>query len=204
MFILTFIIVITASIPGIFLLVGNVEASLEQVLPPTVESVDAMNDARTQYSADMLHVVVYAEGPLTDITYADNYIQEFSQRISAIPEVTTVQTSNTSWHVNADKTLAVIDIQADTGANTDRITETITEIEDAIYASQASNPGARTQITGFAAIDKATFSTIMSDFVRITAVAIILIIFVVWIALRNFTHVAIAMSTVFSALLMTM
>lgn len=203
-FVSGFVLLLLVTIPGIFLLVTNVQASLENVLPSDVPSVAAMNDARTQYSADMLHVVIYATNAVVDVNQAQDYAHEIAHRLEQAPLIVHVQSEFTVQSVNADKTLAVIDVQADTGTSTQQISQVLAEIEQAIEASQASNPGVRTQITGFAAIDQATFSTIMSDFLRITGLAMLLIVLVVYALFRSARYTAIPMIAVLVALVATM
>lgn len=195
-YILGFIIVTLIAIPGIFMLVGNVEASLEEVLPDSVESVQTMNDARTQYSADMLHVVM--SGP-SDITQAQEYAQELAQRIESTPLVVAVPNV---FETNHDQTLAVMDIQTDTGTHTDNINQVLQDIQLAIQATD--NPGVHTEITGFAAIDQATFQTIMSDFLLITGFAMTLILLVVYSVFRSIKFTLIPMAAVMVALITTM
>ena len=199
-FIAAFILLVLVTIPGIFLLVGNVEASLENVLPSSVESVATMNDARTQYAADLLHVVFYTQGAVVDIREADDYMQEVSARLASQENLLHVHEVQHSSNYE----LAVIDIQTDTGTDTDAISAAINSINDALEASQASNPGVRAEITGFAAIDQATFSTIMSDFLVITGVAMLLIVLVVFSLFRSVRYTLIPLASVMVALIATM
>lgn len=199
-FITAFILLVLVTIPGIFLLVGNVEASLENVLPSSVESVSTMNDARTQYAADMLHVVVYAQDAVVDIREAEEYLNELSTRLLLQENILYVH----PLQYSSNYQLAVIDVQTDTGTDTDAISEAIASIQQAIDSSQASNPGVRVEITGFAAIDQATFSTIMSDFLVITGVAMALIMLVVFSLFRSVKHTLIPLSSVMVALIATM
>lgn len=198
LFIISFILVILLTIPGIFLLVGNVEASLENVLPPSIDEIAAMNDARTQYSADMNHIVAQIRPPLTNINQADEYLEELQQRIELIPLVKNVEQGEN----NLDETITVIDIQTDTGANSERIRTTIQEIEEAL--NQEGNPGVELSITGFAAIDKATFTTIMSDFLLITGVAMSLVLLIVYSQFKTLRLTLIPMAAVMVALIVTM
>ena len=203
-FIIGFILLVLLTIPGIFLLVGNVEASLENVLPSSVESVATMNDARTQYSADMLHIVLYATDVVVDVREAQAYAYEIASRLEGTPRIVSVQASFDDSRINHDYTLAVIDVQADTGTSTEKISEAIQTLQEAIDASERSNPGVTTAITGFAAIDQATFQTIMSDFLVITGVAMSLILLVVFSLFRSVRFTLIPMASVMVALIATM
>ncbi|MFT4250419.1 MAG: efflux RND transporter permease subunit [Candidatus Woesearchaeota archaeon] len=203
-FVAAFITLILLTAPGIFLLIGNVEASLENVLPSNVESVATMNDARTQYSADMLHVVLYAQDGLVDVREAQSFAYEIASRLENSPQIVSVQATLDESRVNHDYTLAVIDVQADTGTSTEKISLAIQTINQAIESSQPSNPGVRAEITGFAAIDQATFQTIMSDFLVITGVAMAFILLVVFSLFRSIRYTLIPMASVMVALIATM
>lgn len=201
-FIAAFALIVLAAIPGIFFLVGNVEASLENVLPPDIGSVAAMNDARTQYSADMLHVVLYAQGSMTDIRHAQSYANELANRIAQSPLVVGVSSELSGPRISDDFLIGVIDVQADTGTSAEQIARTLQDIEYAI--STTENPGVEVMVTGFAAIDQATFSTIMSDFLRITGLSMLLIVAVVFTMFRAVRSTAVPLIAVMVALIVTM
>ncbi len=203
-FILAFIILILITIPGIPFLIGNVEASLEQVLPEHVESVETMNHARTHYSADMVHIVLYAQGAITDIRQAQDFAYEIQQRLEGKPKITHVEATLDTTRTNDAKTIGVIDIQANTGTDTANIQEVLHTIQEAITYAEHTNPGVHTQITGFAAIDQATFSTIMSDFLRITAIAMTLILTILYALFRTIRNTLVPMAVVMVALIATM
>ena len=203
-FITVFLVVIALVIPGIFLLVGNVEASLENVLPSTISEISAMNHARTHYQADMIHLLIEIEPPLTNVYDAQDYLEGLAQRLITIPNVKQVQYYLTEKNVNFDQTRAVLDLQTDTGTSSARITTTIAEIEEAILAEKDNNPGIIVTPTGFAAIDRATFSTIMSDFLVITGVAMFFIFAIVFSMFRKLRDTLIPMAAVMTALLITM
>ncbi len=201
-FITAFALIVLAAIPGIFFLVGNVEASLENVLPPEIESVAAMNDARTQYSADMLHVVLYAQGAVTDIREVQSFAHELGVRIEQSPLVVGVNSELSGPRISHNYLIGVIDVQADTGTSAEQIARTLQDIEYAIRATE--NPGVEVMVTGFAAIDQATFSTIMSDFLRITGLSMFLIIAVVFSLFRKVRSTAVPLIAVMVALIVTM
>ena len=203
-FIIVFLVAIALVIPGIFLLVGNVEASLENVLPSTIDEISAMNHARTHYQADMVHLLVEIEPPLTNVYDAQDYLGGLAQRLITIPNVKHVRYELNDQTTNQDDTRAVIDLQTDTGTSSARITTTLIEIEEVIRAEQDNNPGVIITPTGFAAIDRATFSTIMSDFLVITGVAMFFIFIIVFGMFRKLRDTLIPMAAVMTALIITM
>jgi predicted RND superfamily exporter protein len=233
LFILGFLVLGLLIAPGILRLVGNVEPSLEKVLPQDIEEVKTMNDMRTQFGADMMYLLVYAEGPVTDVRQPEflSYIDLLAQKIRTrdhIREVTTladqVRSANNgvipdsflqtkeslrpnplvSQYANEDYSFSVIRIRSDTGASAATIKQVVGDIETDIASLESLNPGARTEITGFNAIDKATFEVIMSDFAFITLVSMALVGVVVFITFKSFLKGMLPMVVVMNALLWTM
>jgi len=64
--------------------------------------------------------------------------------------------------------LAIIHIRSDTGASAQLIRETVDAIGEDVASLEANNPGVTLRLTGFNAIDKATFEIIIADFASIT------------------------------------
>jgi len=232
-FLAVFVVITLALIPGILLLVNNVEPSLEKVLPSDIEQVQTMNDMRAQFGADMMYLLVYAEPPVYDVREPRmlDYIDILSQRLrtrGTILEVTNMadlarqensgilpESYNgakealaasmfTSQYANEDYTFSVIRIRTDTGASAQRISEVVNDINEDIAVVEEYNPGARLQLTGFNAIDKATFEIIMSDFAVITLVSLVLVSAVVFVLFRSFGRGMLPMAVVMTALLWTM
>ena len=83
LFMLFFVLVTLALLPGITLLVGNVEPSLEKVLPSDISEVKLMNDMRTQFGADMMYLLVYTQSPVNDVRYPDfvSYLDMLTTRL---------------------------------------------------------------------------------------------------------------------------
>ncbi len=232
-FLIIFAIITLLLIPGIFNLVGNVEPSLEKVLPSDIEEVKTMNDMRSQFSADMMYVIVYADTPVYDVRnpefvkYVDLLSSKFEDReyivqVSDIADI--VKQSNnqvipntkqeiqnllnlnpmTFQFVNSDYSFSVIRIKSDTGANAQTISKVVSEIEEDIANIEVYNPGSYTQITGFNAIDKATFEIIMSDFASITLVSMLFISIVVFFTFKSLSKGMLPMVVVMNALVWTM
>jgi hypothetical protein len=220
-------------IPGIFNLVQNVEPSLEKVLPQEIEEVKLMNDMRTQFGADMMYLVVYAEGPVVDIRSPEaiTYLSVLGDKLRTtenIIEITSLAdlvkevnsgiipdsindvkeklrlNPKTPGFVNSDYSFTVLRIRSDTGASASLIKKVVDQINTDIASLESINPGLRTEITGFNAIDKATFEVIISDFGFITIISMLLVMLVVWITFKKFTKGMLPMIVVMLALLWTM
>lgn len=233
MFIFAFMVATLALMPGILGLLDNVEPSLEKVLPQDIAEVRTMNDMRSEFGADMMYLIVYAESPVNDVREPEMlmYIHILSERLRGrenILEVTNladlVKQGNgnvipeslletrqilkrnimSSQYVNDDYSFSVIRIRSDTGASAKTITEVVNAIEEDIASVEEFNPGARIQMTGFNAIDKATFEVIMSDFAFITMVSLMLVAIVVFTTFRSIKKGIMPLLVVMVALIWTM
>ncbi len=233
MFIIVFAVITLLLMPGIFNLVNNVEPSLEKVLPPNIQELETMNDMRTQFGADMVYLLVHAESPVNDVRNPDliKYLDTLSQRVETIDYVRDVSSlsdivnSNndhiipdslpkvkhilskdprTEDYLNPDRSLTIVRITSDTGASASVIKEIINNIDSAIENSEPQNPGSRIELTGYNAIDKVTFETIISDFKFITLISMLLVMLVVWLTFGSFSKGILPMVVVMNALLWTM
>jgi len=230
-YIIVFLILTLLIFPGILKLVSNVEPSLEKVLPSDIQEVKTMNNMRAQFGADMVYVLAHIEGPVTDVRDFKvlNYLDALSEKLRTdenILEVTSladivisdyglIPNSNekikeilrldpsTPSYTNYDYSFAVIRIKSDTGSSAQLIDKVINSIRVDIDSIETINPGLRFEITGFNAIDKATFNVIMSDFMNITFVSLILVGLVVFFTFRSFVKGTIPLIVVFIALLWT-
>lgn len=218
-------------IPGIFNLIGNVEPSLEKVLPQDIKEIETMNNMRAQFGADMMYLLVYTEAPVLDVRdpkvliYLDllseklrtnNYIMsvhsiaDLAKVNGEIPNSYEVlkeelrKNPETLTLTNDHYSFTVIQIKSDTGANAEIIKEVIDQINLDIASLESYNPGVRTQITGSNAIDKATFEVIINDFKLITLVSMIAIMFVVLLTFRSLSKGMLPMAVVMLSLIWTM
>jgi predicted RND superfamily exporter protein len=204
LFVLLAILLTVATIPGIPMLLHHVEPSLEKVLPQDLEEVKVMNDMRSAYGADMLYIVLTAEESNTDIYSPSNlkYIDSLSQSLRGIDnvrEVTSIadiikekngnipleknqviavakQDPHVAQYVNADRSITVIMVRSDTGASAATVKKVMEDIKFNMATLENRNPGLSAQVTGFNAIDQATFKVIISDFARITIISFVLMI----------------------------
>ena len=236
-YIWAFIIINLILIPGIFNLVSNVEPSLEKVLPQSVDEIKNMNYMRSQFGADMIYLVAYAnDGIVSDIRDPEylRYIDILSQKIQDDVDLNVIQVNSVSsiiknlnggrlpltytesknifrtysnilseYH-NADYSFTMISIQTNTGANAQQVANTINKIKDDIRLIQEYNPGVIIKLTGFGAIDKATFSVIMSDFLVITFISMLFVAIIVFITFKSLAKGLLPMIIVVNALIWTM
>lgn len=233
LFLMIFGIITLMLIPGIFNLVSNVEPSLEKVLPQDIEEVKAMNDMRSQFGADMMYLIVYSAPPIFDSRDPAivKYINVLSEKIKSRENVLEVnaisdivkdgndgiipdslqetkqiisQNMMSNQYLNDDYSFSVIRIRTDTGASASVIKEVVESINGDIESVEAINPGSRIELTGFNAIDKATFEVIMNDFAFITVVSMIFVLSVVFITFKSAAKGFLPMVVVMVALLWTM
>ncbi|MDA3836090.1 MAG: MMPL family transporter [Nanoarchaeota archaeon] len=228
LFLIIFGIITLVLIPGIFNLVGNVEPSLEKVLPQNIQEVKTMNDMRSEFGADMMYIIAYPVAPIVDARNPAylNYINLLEQRIihhdailkteslagevkyfggETIPDsISEIKSFPLSKRfVNDDYSLSIIQIKSDTGSSSERIKDTVDAIKADIEALEEINPGVSVEITGFNAIDKATFEVIISDFGSITIVSMILVMLVVFTVFRSFIKGMMPMAVVMTSLIWT-
>jgi predicted RND superfamily exporter protein len=203
-FVMLAVMITLATLPGIPMLLNHVEPSLEKVLPQDIQEVKVMNDMRSAYGADMLYVVLSTEGTNSDIYSPENirYIESLSQSLRGIDNIKQVmsisdivkedagripleknqilavakQDPRVSQYVNADHSITVIMIRADTGASAATVKEVLADMKFSIMTLEPQNPGLTAQVTGFGAIDQATFKVIISDFTNITVISFLLMI----------------------------
>jgi predicted RND superfamily exporter protein len=204
-FVLLALVITLATLPGIPMLLNHVEPSLEKVLPQDIQEVKVMNDMRSAYGADMLYIVLTTQDANTDIYAPSNlkYIDSLSQSLRGvdnIKQVTSIadvikedaggtipleknqvialakQDPRVMQYVNNDRDISVIMIRSDTGASASTVKKVMTDIKFTLSTLEAENPGLQTQVTGFGAIDQATFKVIISDFTRITLISFLLMI----------------------------
>lgn len=232
-FIIVFVILAIIITPGILNLIDNVEPSLEKVLPSNIQEVKTMNNMRTQFGADMMYLLIYPQNPVEDIREPEfiKYQELLVQKIKTIEHIDDVsslseiiKSKNNEiipnslneikylikndpliyQYTNQDYSFSVIRIRSDTGSNAKVIKQVVNDIKYDIESLEEHNPGSRTEITGFNAIDKATFEVIMSDFAKITLISMILVGIVVFITFKSFAKGMLPMIVVMNALLWTM
>ncbi|MCB9362114.1 MMPL family transporter [Candidatus Woesearchaeota archaeon] len=233
MFVIVFLVITALLTPGIFHLIGNIEPSIEKLLPQDVQEVRVMNDMRAQFGSDMMYILIYPEGTVSDVrdpvllSYMDTLAQtllihEQVLDVRTLADVVKMendgvipdsiletrellkQSPRTLQYVSADYDLAIIEIRSDTGANAQVIKSVVESIEEDIEHLEIINPGSRYELTGFNAIDKATFEIIMSDFASITFVSMALIAVVVFFTFGSLGRGMMPMVVVMVALLWTM
>lgn len=196
-FITITLLLVAIMIPGILLLIGHVEPSLEKILPQEVQEVQLMNNMRGEFGADMMHILITSTGPAEDVLDPDvvKYVDllatkletnEFILQTTSIADLVKDMNNNiipesnqeirrilalnprTAMYLNDNRDLTIIQVRSDTGATASTIKQTVEDMTSTIDSLEEHNPGVETRITGFNAIDKATFEVIMQDFMFIT------------------------------------
>ncbi|MFP4402631.1 MAG: MMPL family transporter [Candidatus Nanoarchaeia archaeon] len=233
-FIAIFALITLLMIPGIFQIVNNVEPSLEKVLPQNIDEIQTMNYIRGEYGVDMIYVLVHTQDGAQDVrdpTYI-NYIHELTQKFETREYVVNVNSLSTQLlshkdiesipntqleieeafkeieshkdYTNYAYSFSIIELQTTVGSSSSAITQLINGINEDIELSERSNPGTTSQVTGFSAIDYATFSVIMSDFLLITFVSMGVVGIIVWLTFQSLTRGMLPMIIVMNALVWTM
>jgi len=232
LFIGVFVMIIALTLPGIPLLLYHIEPSLEKILPQEVDEIKTMNDMRSQYGADMMYLVLTTQGPSFDVGDPDvlfyldiltgklrenDYLLEVTSLADVVKEVNNgvIPSSNkdirellrlspkTPLYVNHDYSLTIVHIRSDTGATAAVIKRVVEDMEDVILSVDEYNPGLDVQITGFNAIDKATFEVIMSDFSYITGFSFLFMLIFLFLYFRSWRKVLGAVSVIMVSLLIT-
>lgn len=228
-----FVFISLLFIPGIFNLIGNVEPSLEKVLPQNIEEIKIMNSMRSEFGADMVYLIVYAQSPLNDIRNARyvKYINVLSEKIESEEQVIKVDGIDdlvrsmhdgiipdsefeikesikinpfSTQYVNSDYSFSILKVQTNTGSSATLINSLITDIKDDIDSLEVENPGVEVQITGSSAIDRATFNIILKDFGVITLVSMALVMLIVFLTFGSLSKGMLPMAIVMNALIWTM
>lgn len=232
-FLLVFLLLNVLFIPGIFKLTNNVEPSLEKVLPQDVPEIQTMNYMRSEFGADMIYLVVYTKDGLVDVRDPEylRYVDILSNKILTrenVVGITSISSLAKSMNggqipaslessrelfsmspqtlsfADSSYSFSVVKIQTTVGASAQIVDKLIVGINDEISFSDEFNPGTYTQVTGFPAIDRATFNVIMSDFAFITIVSMIGVGIVVFFTFKSFVRGMLPMVVVINSLIWTM
>jgi len=234
LFLFGILLVIALTVPGSLLLLDNIEPSLEKVLPQDVQEVKTMNDMRSLFGADMMYLVFNIDGPVTDVRNPDvvKYLDMVSDKLRTVDYIKEVMSisdvikeynygiisdskrviedivsisQDAQMFVNDDFSMVMIQIRSDTGANSKIIKEVVDNIDHLMLTLENSNPGLTYSITGFNAIDKATFEVIIQDFAYITifSFAFIFIVLMFYFG-GNIRKVISSLSVIMIAVLITL
>ncbi|MCA9496420.1 MAG: MMPL family transporter, partial [Nanoarchaeota archaeon] len=228
-----FLILNLMFIPGIFNLINNVEPSIEKVLPAQIEEIKTMNAMRDDFGADIVYLVVYLDDKVVDVRNPDylKYIDLLSQKLKTRENIIEIESLSsigkefnngkiphtieksqdlysiipyTFEYTNNDYSFSVLKLKTNVGSSAKLIDNLFKEIEEDIESVYEFDPGTRIEITGFPAIDRATFSVIMSDFTKITFVSMIGILIIIFFTFKSLTRGILPMAIVMNALIWTM
>ena len=205
------VVLLVATIPGIPLLMGNVEPSLEKILPQEVEEVRLMNEMRAKFGADMSYLLserVRTNEYILEVQGLPDVVKEMNDGVipdsdRRIEELVSLH-PQTPRYVNHDYSLAVLHLRTDTGASAGLIDQVVEDTQRAIDATEPSNPGVRVEMTGFNTIDKATFEVIIDDFKSITGLSFLLIAGFLFVYFRSWRKVAASLSVIVASLIVTL
>ena len=172
-----FIILTFLCLPGIDLLTGNVEPSLEKVMPSFIDELRLVNHMRTQFGSDITYIVLEADGPSYDVREKEGLeymavLQEaFEQRELVIGTESIVSRygQNNEYPqdiiapdlMSAGYDLTIIKVVTDTGADSAAINKLLDGLEMDIEHFDSLNPGFGIKVTGFNVLDKLTFNVII-------------------------------------------
>ncbi|MFT4244124.1 MAG: MMPL family transporter [Candidatus Woesearchaeota archaeon] len=96
-FLWIFGIITLLMIPGIVQLVGNVEPSLEKVLPHDLEEIRTMNYVRGEFGVDMVYVLVHIDDGVQDVRDIEylEYVHALSEKFKTREYVVGVESVST-------------------------------------------------------------------------------------------------------------
>ncbi len=232
LFVMVSILIILSAMPGLPLLLNHIEPSLEKILPQEVEEIQTMNEMRMQYGADMMFLVFSVDSPAMDVRDPDvlKYLSRVTQKLSTndyileatssadlvkqinnnvIPESNKkirellAQHPETPRYINHDYSDTLVIIRSDTGATASVIKETVDEIYVTLDSLEATNPGLSYKLTGFNAIDKATFEVIIKDFGTITLISFLFMLAFLALYFRSIKKVVSSVSVIIISLIIT-
>ncbi|MFB6193372.1 MAG: MMPL family transporter [Candidatus Nanohaloarchaea archaeon] len=195
----------------------EIKPSTEAVLPQDDPVVESLNTLRGKFYGDTSYMVFRAEDVrntelLETMKRMGNRVENFEnvhsvqspaslleRRYSRIPEdKQTLNNFNYRGFVSNDYRSATMAIRADTQANPDEIKKLNNKLKQQI---DAENPNAEVTLTGYNMIDLATFQVIISDFIRITGVAFLAVLGVLYATFRDLKKIWFPISVVMFSLI---
>ena len=217
---IVFLVLTLLILPGIIFLPGNVEPSLEKVMPSFIEELSVINHMRTQFGSDITYIILRANAPLFDVRskasleYINTLQQAFNKRelLVSSESISNYYSSDTfppsavqnSDLIGPNFDFTIIKVVTDTGSDAQKIKLLLDGLNTDIDNLESVNPGFSFLITGFNVIDRLIFNVIMSDFLVITFVSMSLIAVIQFLFFRDFKKVALSMSVMFFAVIWTM
>lgn len=195
----------------------EIKPSTEAVLPQDDPVVESLNTLRGKFHGDTTYMVFRSDDVrnhdlLVSMKRMGNRIEDLEnvhstmspasmleRRFSRIPEGReTLENFDYRGTVSEDYRSATMSIRVDTQANPDEIRKLNEKLQEQV---EAENPNAEVSYTGYNMIDLATFQVIISDFIRITGVAFLAVLGVLYGTFRDLKKIWFPVSVVMFSLI---
>lgn len=165
--------------------------------PEILKQVESAN-SKISHNENILQI-----NSVTDMVrdYNDGVIPEDYGRVKEIFEQAKVANDPRVNLVNHDYTILITEIRTNTGSNAEAIAGVVDGIRSDVEDS--NQLGLEVGLTGYNALDKATFEVILSDFSYTTFLSFLFIAIIVYITFGSFTKGMIPMVIVMFSLLWT-
>lgn len=195
----------------------EIKPSTEAVLPQEDPVVESLSTLRGKYYGDTTYMVFRTDDVrnnelletmqkmenrievLENVHSVESPASMLERRFDRIPEDReTLENFNYRGTVSDNYKSATTSIRVDTQANPDEIRKLNSKLEQQIESQQ---PNAEVKLTGYNIIDLATFQVIISDFIRITGVAFLAVLGVLYGTFRDIRKIWFPISVVMFALI---
>lgn len=169
----------------------------EVLMPEILKQIEATEDKIIHNE----NILVVNSVPQMIKDYNDGVIPEDYDEIKRIYELAKSMDDPRASLINYDRTIILSEVKTNTGANAKAISDAIGSIRDDV--SNSNNLGLETGLTGYNALDKATFEVIISDFSYTTFIAFAFVGIVVYFTFKSLIKGMIPMVIVLLSLLWT-
>lgn len=179
----------------------DIKPSTEAILPPEDPVVESLDSLRAKFAGDTTHIVFTSEDVRNHelmqsmlrvqnrLEKVENVAGAFSpadllvQKYGKIPsDPERLESTTYSGMVSSDYRTALVSVRADTQAKSSEIQKLHDSIKQAV---EAEAPSSEYHLTGYNMIDLATFQVIINDFIRITGVAFLAVLTVLYGVFRD-------------------
>lgn len=195
----------------------DIKPSTEAVLPQDEESVQALDDLRAKFHGDST-LIVFKEDDVRNKQLMED-IKSISGRLEneeniagvaspvpmlereygEIPESEEkLENFDYGDFVSDNYRILVVNVRADTQANSAEIQKLHDDIEQALETADRTDSAT---LTGYNMIDLATFQVIISDFIKITGISFMAVLVILYITFRDFKKILLPVSVVMFGLI---